>query len=87
MECEVQQGSCKVHVYLKESLLFENVLENDWVRVLKVTERNGETAPLHSHPLENLLVASRQHSLLNSVIEPPFQLNSLFVFEIKITIG
>lgn len=30
--------------------IFENVLENDWVRVLKVTERNGETAPLHSHP-------------------------------------
>ena len=30
--------------------IFENVLENDRVRVLKVTERNGETAPLHSHP-------------------------------------
>lgn len=30
--------------------IFENVLENEWVRVLKVTERNGETAPLHSHP-------------------------------------
>ena len=30
--------------------IFENVLENDWVRVLKVTERNGETAPLHAHP-------------------------------------
>jgi hypothetical protein len=30
--------------------IFENVLENDQVRVLKVTERNGETAPLHSHP-------------------------------------
>lgn len=28
--------------------IFENVLENDRVRVLKVTERNGETAPLHS---------------------------------------
>jgi hypothetical protein len=30
--------------------IFENILENDSVRVLKVTERNGETAPLHSHP-------------------------------------
>ncbi len=30
--------------------IYENVLENDWVRVLKVTERNGETAPLHAHP-------------------------------------
>lgn len=30
--------------------IFEVVLENDSVRVLKVTERNGETAPLHSHP-------------------------------------
>lgn len=30
--------------------IFENVLENDRVRVLKVTERSGETAPLHSHP-------------------------------------
>ena len=30
--------------------IFETVLENDRVRVLKVTERNGETAPLHSHP-------------------------------------
>ena len=28
--------------------IFENVLENDRVRVLKVTERNGETAPLHT---------------------------------------
>ena len=35
--------------------IFENVLENDRVRVLKVTERNGETAPLHSHP-DRLLV-------------------------------
>jgi hypothetical protein len=35
--------------------IFEIVLENDWVRVLKVTERNGETAPLHSHP-ESLIV-------------------------------
>ncbi len=30
--------------------IFENVLENERIRVLKVTERNGETAPLHSHP-------------------------------------
>lgn len=30
--------------------IFQNVLENDRLRVLKVTERNGETAPLHSHP-------------------------------------
>ncbi len=30
--------------------IYENVLENDRVRVLKVTERNGETAALHSHP-------------------------------------
>jgi len=35
--------------------IYENVLENDWVRVLKVTERNGETAPLHAHP-ETLIV-------------------------------
>jgi len=30
--------------------IFENVLENEQLRVLKVTERNGETPPLHSHP-------------------------------------
>lgn len=35
--------------------IYVNVLENDWVRVLKVTERNGETAPLHAHP-ETLIV-------------------------------
>ncbi|MDA0680807.1 MAG: hypothetical protein O3A13_11995 [Proteobacteria bacterium] len=35
--------------------IYENVLENERVRVLKVTERNGETAPLHSHP-ERLIV-------------------------------
>lgn len=35
--------------------IFENVLENDKVRVLKVTERNGETPPLHAHP-ERLVV-------------------------------
>lgn len=30
--------------------IFMTVLENDRVRVLKVTERHGETPPLHSHP-------------------------------------
>ena len=35
--------------------IFEPVLENDRVRVLKVTERNGETPPLHAHP-ERLVV-------------------------------
>ena len=30
--------------------IYENVLENERLRVLKVTERNGETAPLHAHP-------------------------------------
>jgi hypothetical protein len=30
--------------------IYQNVLENDRVRVLKVTERNGETPPIHSHP-------------------------------------
>lgn len=30
--------------------IYENVLENEYLRVLKVTERNGETAPLHAHP-------------------------------------
>ena len=35
--------------------IFENVLENEQLRVLKVTERNGETPPLHSHP-ERLIV-------------------------------
>jgi len=30
--------------------IFEVVLENDSVRVLRVTDRNGETQPLHSHP-------------------------------------
>jgi len=30
--------------------IYENVLENERVRVLKVTERNGETPPIHSHP-------------------------------------
>lgn len=35
--------------------IYENVFENDRLRVLKVTERNGETAPLHAHP-DRLLV-------------------------------
>lgn len=35
--------------------IFENLLENEHLRVLKVTERNGETVSLHSHP-ERLLV-------------------------------
>ena len=30
--------------------IFATVLENDRVRVIKVTERTGETPPLHSHP-------------------------------------
>jgi len=30
--------------------IYQRILENDRVRVLKVTERNGETAQLHSHP-------------------------------------
>ena len=30
--------------------IFEVVLENERVRVLRVTDRNGETQPLHSHP-------------------------------------
>ena len=35
--------------------IYQAVLENDRVRVLKVTERNGETAQLHSHP-DSLIV-------------------------------
>jgi len=30
--------------------IFKVVLENESVRVLRVTDRNGETQPLHSHP-------------------------------------
>ena len=30
--------------------IYETVLENDRVRVLKVTERTGETPSLHAHP-------------------------------------
>lgn len=30
--------------------IYKSVLDNERVRVLKVTERNGETAPLHAHP-------------------------------------
>ncbi len=30
--------------------IYESVLDNERVRVLKVTERNGETSPLHAHP-------------------------------------
>ena len=30
--------------------IYESVLSNERVRVLKVTDRNGETAPLHAHP-------------------------------------
>lgn len=30
--------------------IYETVLENDQVRVLKVTDRTGETPPLHQHP-------------------------------------
>ena len=30
--------------------IYETVLENDRVRVLKATYRNGETPPLHAHP-------------------------------------
>jgi quercetin dioxygenase-like cupin family protein len=30
--------------------IYESVLDNERVRVLKVTDRTGETAPLHTHP-------------------------------------
>ena len=30
--------------------IYETTLDNESVRVLSVTTRNGETAPLHSHP-------------------------------------
>lgn len=30
--------------------IYESAFENDRVRVLKATYRNGETPPLHSHP-------------------------------------
>ena len=30
--------------------IYESVLDNQRVRILKVTERNGETPPLHAHP-------------------------------------
>lgn len=30
--------------------IFEVVLDNERVRVLEVTDRNGETQPLHAHP-------------------------------------
>ncbi len=30
--------------------IYETVLENEQVRVIKVTERTGETPPLHTHP-------------------------------------
>jgi hypothetical protein len=30
--------------------IFEVAIENEKVRVLEVTDRNGETQPLHSHP-------------------------------------
>ncbi len=30
--------------------IFETMLENEQVRVIKVTERTGETPPLHAHP-------------------------------------
>ncbi len=30
--------------------IYESVLSNERVRVLKVTDRNGQTAPLHTHP-------------------------------------
>lgn len=30
--------------------IFEVALENEKIRVLEVTDRNGETQPLHSHP-------------------------------------
>ncbi len=35
--------------------IFQNVFENESVRVLKVTERNGETTPLHAHPARLLV--------------------------------
>ena len=30
--------------------IYESLLQNERVRVLKVTDRTGETAPLHAHP-------------------------------------
>lgn len=30
--------------------IYESLLDNERVRVLKVTDRNGETPPLHGHP-------------------------------------
>jgi hypothetical protein len=30
--------------------IYETILDNDRVRVIKVTDRTGETPPLHQHP-------------------------------------
>jgi len=30
--------------------IYASVLDNERVRVLKVTDRNGQTSPLHAHP-------------------------------------
>ena len=30
--------------------IYESILDNERVRVLKMTDRNGETPPLHAHP-------------------------------------
>ncbi len=30
--------------------IYENVFDNHRIRVLKVTDRNGQTPPIHSHP-------------------------------------
>ena len=38
--------------------IYESVLDNERVRVLKVTERSGETPPLHAHPYLVVIVLS-----------------------------
>jgi hypothetical protein len=70
--------------------IFENVLENERVRVLKVTERNGETAPLHAHP-ERLIVYLSPCAWIEKAADGSQQMQSFklgdVVWENKVTHG
>jgi len=62
--------------------IFQNVLENERMRTLKVVERNGETAPLHSHPAR-LLVHLSPCAWLDTAADGTATMNSYRLGDVR----
>jgi hypothetical protein len=62
--------------------IFATVLENDKVRVIKVTERTGETPPLHTHP-DRVLVYLSPCAWLESTADGQKNMQSFRLGDVK----